>query len=316
MEEDPLRVSEEGGIVGGLFARIVLVSICLALMAALATLASSQQVGQASQVTTAVGIDADSTGNTDNSLGNIDACISVAPGQTFDVDIFVADVVDFMAWQAVFIYDPSVLRVTETNAELFLASGEPARTLDLSDVAPNDDGSFEFAVVAITSSGQGVTGSGPLARVKLEAVAAGTSFLTLDNLILGDSNSLPIGDVNGDELFDGAIGYAQVWVGEPCPSVLPSPTPSASPTATTEETPEATPEATTPTTAVPSTPAATPGPGQPTVPSAQPSPQATASVGGDDSGFPWAVVIGASAATIVAALVVALGFRWLLRRAT
>jgi len=293
--------------VGGLFARIVLVIACLALMAALATLSSPPQRGRAVQAATALGIDADATGNGDTSLGNIDACVSVAPGQTFDIDIFVEDATDLMAWQAIFNYDPSVLRVTETNTELLLVSGEPARIIDLSDLPPGQDGSFEFAVVAVTTSGAGHNGTGPLARLKLEAVAAGTSFLALSNVVLGDSSSQAIGDVNGDDIFDGPTGYAQVWVGEPCPGALPSPTP-APPT----ETPEATPA----TTAASSSPTATLGPGQPTsTPGVQPSPQATPSGGGDDNGFPWAVAVGAAAATLVAAVAAALIFRWLLRRA-
>ena len=308
---------------GGLFARIVLVVTCLTLMAALATLGSPSPVGQASQATPALGIDADATGNGDTSLGNIDACVSVAPGQTFDVDIFVADAVDLVTWEAVFDYDPSLLRVTETNEELFMAAGETGRLIDLSDLPPDEDGFQYFLVVAITPEGLGRSGTGVLARVTLEAVATGTSFLTLTNLILGDSNSKAIGDLNGDDEFDGTVGHAQVWVGEPCPAVLPSPT-AGPPTLTPEVTPEATP----PTTAAPSSPTATLGPGQPTAtpggqpspqptatPSGQPSPQATPSDGGDDNGFPWAVVVGGAAATLVAAVAAALIFRWLLRRA-
>jgi hypothetical protein len=298
-------------MMGRPFVAALVVSLCLGLLAVLGLLLGSpSEAGRASQVTTALGIDANAAGNSDTSLGQIDPCVSVAAGESFDVDVFVTDVVDLMAWQATLIYDPSVLRVTETNVELFLASGEPGRMINLSDLPPNQDGTYDFAVVAITPGGEGHNGTGLLARAKLEAVATGTSFLTLGHVILGDSSSQAIGDLNGDDMFDGPIADAQVWVGEPCPSSLPTRIPGPSPTVT--------PEATPPGAATPSPPAATPKPGEPTpaTPSAQPSAQAPPSEGDNGGGFPWVVVTGAGIAAIVAALAAALVFRWLLRRAS
>jgi hypothetical protein len=301
-------------MMGRPFVGALVVSLCLGLLAGAGLLYSSPpQAGRASQASTAIGIDADPKGNTDTSLGNINACVSVAPGKTFDVDIFVADIVDVVEWQATFIYDPSVLRVTEANPELWLASGEGGRVVNFSDLTPDQDGSYSFVIVNLTPSGEGYTGSGVLARVTLEAVAKGTSFLTLEGVVLGNSQSQPIDDVNGDHTFDGPMSDAQVWVGAPCPSSLPTRSPDTSPTVA-QETPPAT-------TATPSTPAitATPKPGQPTpmpaTASPQPTSQATPSAGGDNGGFPWVVVVGAGAATIVALLAAALVFRWLLRRA-
>jgi len=284
-------------MVGRLFSRVVLISACLALIAVLGAilLGSSQQVGRASQVSTTVGIDADPTGNDAASLGEIDACISVGVGQTFDVDIFVTDVADLAGWQATFGYEPSVLQVVGTNVDLFLAGDQPGRVLDLSEVLPDQDGSYGFRVADMTPGAAGHDGSGVLARVTLEAVTAGSSFLTLDEIILGSSEILAIGDVTGDNMFDGPISYAQVWVDEPCPSALPTPPPKPSPTVMPEPT---SPGVTTP---IP------PEAGETTEPTpAAPGGEVSPSEDGGGDGLPWAIVLGASAGAVVVAL--ALGF--------
>lgn len=278
----------------GLFAKAIVVGACLGLAAALAPVSGWSQ--QASQVSTAIGIDADPTGNEAALLGEIDPCVSVAAGQTFDVDIVVTDVVALVAWQATLHYDPSVVTVAAANVELFLAGAEPGRTLNLSDSTPDADGSYMFGVLDATSGGQGHTGSGLLARVTLQAMAAGTSFLTLDEIIFGDPTSTAIGDVNGDDMFDGTVGHAQVWVDEACPSTLPTPIPSPSPTSVPTVGPTVTP----PSEATPTPPPAT---GEPTEP-ITPGP---ASEGGNNGGgFSWAIVAGATAGAVVVGL--ALGF--------
>lgn len=279
-------------------ARVVLVSACLGLVAVLGPVfGSSQQVSRASQVSTAMGIDADPAGNEATSLGEIDLCVSVATGETFDVDIFVADVVDLKGWQATFRYEGSVLRVAETDVELFLVGAERGRLLNLSDLAPDQDGSFGLAVADMTPGG-GHNGSGVLARVRLEAVGTGASFLTLDEIVLGDPAAMAIGDVNDDGWFDGAVGHAQVWVDEPCPSPLPTPTPRPTPTVRPAETPPS---------------AASPTPPATTVEPAETTP-ATPSEDDDNGGFPWAIVCGASAGAVVAALALAIAGGRLLRR--
>jgi hypothetical protein len=284
-------------MVGRLFGRVVLVSACLVLIAVLGAivLGSSQQVFGASQVSTTVGVDADPTGNEAASLGQIDACISVGVGQTFDVDIFVTDVADLAGWQATFGYEPSVLQVVGTNVNLFLAGAQAGRVLDLSEVLPDQDGSYGFRVADMTPGAAGHDGSGVLARVTLEALAAGSSFLTLDEIILGSSEILAIGDVTGDSIFDGPISYAQVWVGEPCPSALPTPPPKPSPTVIAE-----------PTSPGVSTPIPPEGGETPQPTSAAPGGEVSPSEEGGSDGVPWAIVLGAAAGAVVVAL--ALGF--------
>jgi len=245
-----------------------------------------------------MGIDADPTGNEATSLGEIDLCVSVATGETFDVDIIVADVVDLLAWQATLTYDASVLQVVQTNVELFLASAEPGRILNLSDLVPHQDGSYDFAVVDATPEGAAHSGSGVLARVTLQVVGTGASFLTLDGIVLADPEAMAIGDVTGDEIFDGAVGHAQVWVDEPCPSPLPTPIPRPTPTVRPAETP--------PSAASPTSPAATVEPVETT--------PASPSEGGDSDGFPWVIVCGVVAGAVVVALALAFAGGRLLRR--
>jgi len=59
--------------------------------------------------------------------------------------------------------------------------------------------------------------SGVLARVTLQAIANGVSQLTLTKVKLADPSFTPIGDTNGDRIFDGAISNAEIRIGEVCP---------------------------------------------------------------------------------------------------
>lgn len=280
-----------------------MVSVCLGLLAVLGPLPGPRQpVSQASQAATAVGIDADPAGNTATSLGEIDACVSVGVDQTFDVDVFVADVSDLAGWEGQFTYDPSVLAVAGVNPELFLAAVEGSQVIDLS--TEPEPGIYKFAVGDLSTS-VGESGSGVLVRVSLRAVAEGASPLALESVVLANSEAKAIGSVSGDDVFDGTVSSAQMWVGEPCPSTLPTLTPYVPPITTPEATP--TPGPTSPT------------PGAPTP--ASPGPEATATAElpvqslqpDDGDGFPWAVV-GAASAAVVALLAGGLTLRWLLRR--
>ena len=188
--------------------------------------------------------------------------------------------------------------MVQTNVELFLASAEPGRILNLSDLVPHQDGSYDFAVVDATPEGAAHSGSGVLARVTLQVVGTGASFLTLDGIVLADPEAMAIGDVTGDEIFDGAVGHAQVWVDEPCPSPLPTPIPRPTPTVRPAETP--------PSAASPTSPAATVEPVETT--------PASPSEGGDSGGFPWAIVCGVVAGAVVVALALAFAGGRLLRR--
>jgi hypothetical protein len=148
-------------------------------------------------------------------------------------------------------YDPTPLNVTGYNVALLLAynSGSTVWDFTRTDVGDPDhlpDADGKFTPVAVDGgSAPGETGSGVLARITFHAVANGTSQLTLTKVKLMDAAGNPIGDTNGDYIFDGPISNAEIRIGEPCPTATPTPTrtptPTATPTPTRTPTPTATP---------------------------------------------------------------------------
>lgn len=293
--------------------RILLVSVCLGLMAVLGPVfGSSQQAGRAAQTPTAVGIDADPAGNDATSLGVTDDCVSVASGSTFDIDIFVADVNELGGWQATFIYDPSVVALTDAKMDLFLATDPESNITNLSDYLPDSDGQYLFAAGDLRQREGGEDGSGVLARVTLEAVGAGATGLELWDIVLAEWNGNIVGDVDGDDFFDGPVLNAQVAVDQDCVSE-PLPMRTATPEVTASPPAAETPATPAVTTAAPSpTPAAT-VPATPVEPSS-PTP-AAGEPAEDDDGFPWAIAVGAGAGGVVLLALALIGWRLLQRRA-
>jgi len=278
---------------GRLVGRFVLVGASLGLVAlGMPIFGQSPHVSQASQVATTLAIDADPLGNSAASLAGVDPCVSVATGETFDVDVVLTDVTDLSGWEANFAYDGSVVTLVAVDTELLLAA-EPGSTLvDLSaDPLPDTDGTYHIIVADISQS-VGEDGSGVLARLTLQAVGQGASDLSLSEVIVGDSAAKAIGDIDGDSFFDGPVSNAQVYVDKACPSgPLPTLAPPATPLA-----PGASPTA-----------AETPTPWPPATPAAE-------GEGEGEGGFPWAIVAGASAGAVVAALALAFVVGRLLRR--
>jgi hypothetical protein len=255
-----------------------------------------------------VGIDADPSHNTATSLDSIDGCISVEPGATTEIDLFVENVADLGAWQATVIFDPAVLRIVDKNTHLFLEAQPGANPLDLSEDLPSDTGAYLVAVADFgTGQGEGESGSGVLARLTVEAVDSGTTELQLSNVVLVSSLDEAQGDVNGDTYYDGPTSSATIAVGAPCPEETAVSTPQVSPT--TNVTPGA---ATATPTTTPTAASPTPGTPTPTATStAGPSPT-SGSEAEDDGGFPWAVVggvVGGVAAVVVLGLVLGWRFR-------
>ncbi len=167
---------------------------------------------------TAVGIDADPEGNTATSLDAIDGCVSVSSGESFDIDVFVADVRELFGWDARFNYDGSVVHVLSSDAQLFQASNPGSQVVNFSSGSlPDTDGTYTLGVGEMAEASAD-SGSGVLLRLTLEAVAGGSSKVSLTGVKLRDMQGTYIGDANGDQFFDGALTEAEIHVDEACPS--------------------------------------------------------------------------------------------------
>jgi hypothetical protein len=225
----------------------------------------------AAQEAVSIGVDANPTGNTATSLGPIDSCLSVSTGDTFQVDVFVTDVADLLAWETYFVYDMSVISIVSRDVMMFQAANPDSNVFDVSEGLPDIDGQYGVAAADIALPPAPDSGSGVLARLTLKAVGVGVSPASLPLIdwnedgtidlgpVLKAVEGIPIGDVDGDGFFDGPIANAQIAVDTACPGGTPvaSPTgeataaPTATPTATAAASPAATTPAASPTAAAP-----------------------------------------------------------------
>ncbi len=190
---------------------------------ALAILASSLALAQDA---TTIGIDAIPADSTASLLGEIDSCVSVSEGDSFDVDVFVQNVDDLLAWEAYLSFDPDHLRVIDRDGNQFLSSIPDSSPFDISASVPNDDGRYRIGAANIADPPRGGSGSGVLARLTLEAIEPGLTSLSLAPIetqvgtigpTLTTVDGSQIGDSDGDSFFDGAMMDAQVAIDEPCP---------------------------------------------------------------------------------------------------
>ncbi len=194
-------------------------SIVLALVVVVA-----EAPAQAQQAETRIGIDADSSGNTDTALGTIDDCVVVGEGETHEVDIFIQDVTNLLAWEAVLKFEPGVLEIVDEDVHLFMAANEGSDVQDVSGELPDTDGRYWVQAFDAADPVAPDSGSGVLARVTVKGVGPGVSDLSLpvsdldgddnpdEGPLLRDVNVNSIGDVNGDTLFDGPIADARIAV--------------------------------------------------------------------------------------------------------
>lgn len=201
-------------------------TIVLSLVAALAAPA----LLRAQEETAVIGIDADPSGNSATRLGTIDSCVEVTAGSTFQVDLFVRDVTDLLAWEAYLETDPLVVEILDRDVQLFQAANPGSDVLDGSEVTPDDDGLYRLSAVDTADPQAPDSGSGVLARITLEAVGTGVSPLRLPHRDLDDDGTPDqgpflrdvdadvIGDETGDTFFDGPIANARVAVHRGCPA--------------------------------------------------------------------------------------------------
>jgi len=227
----------------------------------------------AAQEAVSIGVDADPTGNTATSLGPIDSCVSVSTGDTFQVDLFVTDVPDLLAWETYFVYDMSVINIDSRDVMMFQAANTGSNVFDVSEGLPDIDGQYGVAAVDLAEPPAPDSGSGVLARLTLKAIGTGVSPASLSPIDINEDGRIDlgpfltasrgesIGDQDEDGFFDGPISNAQIAVDTACPGGTPVASPTGEATAAPTGTPRATPETPAPATR---TPTATPESASPT----------------------------------------------------
>ena len=136
-------------------------------------------------------------------------------------------------------YNPAFLKVVGNDVNQLLAAnpGSSVQNFTPDNPPPPDtDGYFHPSAYDWQPDppvpGHSETGSGVLARITFQAIAPGTSQLTLTTVKLMDPDGNAIGDTSYpfDRIFDGQIFNAEIRIGEPCPTVTPTPTPTRTPT--------------------------------------------------------------------------------------
>jgi len=206
----------------GFLSAIVLTFICAGMYAFI----ERADVAKAtlSEVAAIVGVDTNTTGNDASHVGNIDRCIAITSSGTFYIDLFVKDVTDLNYWDGILSFDKDVVAVNSLAVDgYFLGSTNyPVLTC----YSP----SSSCTVGNVDTTGAGHTGSGVLGRLALTPIAVGSTsktsklYFTWDMggdeegksgvVLLDDSApAAAIGDLDGDQYFDGLVFNAMVVVG-------------------------------------------------------------------------------------------------------
>jgi len=118
---------------------------------------------------------------------------SALQGDSLSVDVAVSDVSDLYAFQFDLVFDPTKLQAISSSEGLFLPSG--GTTFFVPGTIDNLNGIISFVADTLIGPVPGVTGDGDLASISFTALASGTSFLNLSNLLFLDSALNEIGNL-------------------------------------------------------------------------------------------------------------------------
>lgn len=167
---------------------------------------------------TVIGVDANPSGNTANSLGTRDACVEVDVGEDFDVDVYIEGANDLKGFDIYFGFNPSLVEVRDPAYDQMMISGFDASVSDVN---------YYFIAVGANSGGPGVNGEGVLARMHLRAKAQGVS-----EALARTTPAAPyLSSTTEQHYHFNPILNAQIAIGQSCAGAptLP-PTPTAPPT--------------------------------------------------------------------------------------
>jgi outer membrane protein assembly factor BamB len=122
-------------------------------------------------------------------------------GETFNIDITIADVQDLYIWQAGMTFNASVLEcVSIAEGEFLKKAG--VTTLWTPGSINNDTGTLSYSACSITAETLGVTGAGQLMSVTFRVKGSGNSTLHLTDVLLLDHNLVSITPVT---IVDGHV---------------------------------------------------------------------------------------------------------------
>jgi hypothetical protein len=166
----------------------------------------------------------------------VDQCVEVSAKDTFEVDIFVTDVSQLLAWDIYYAFDRNVVEVTGRNVHRMLEAAPSSNVFDFSDPVPNSTGIYRLAAADTGGVDAAENGSGLLATLTLRAKREGVSWSALHKSDVNGDGSIDIGptltaiggaqisDNDGDGVFDGALRGGQVAVDTDCREAAPTPT--------------------------------------------------------------------------------------------
>ncbi|HSP56537.1 MAG TPA: cohesin domain-containing protein [Dehalococcoidia bacterium] len=195
-----------------------------ALGAALAVLAGLFVASGAGQSADAFTVDLDTSGNTATSLGSVEECREVNPGDTVIIDVTATNIpasTAMIAFAYTLHYDPAAISVTAVDLNFLLASAPGSSVLDAGDPLPDTNGTY-IGTGADTgdTNTTAESGSGVLERVTLQ-VAQGAAP---GAYALGLTESAHVDKQNNSHGPDHLVGARLAVGGVTCAS-LPTPTP-------------------------------------------------------------------------------------------
>jgi len=114
-------------------------------------------------------------------------------GSTVDVDVLISQVTDLYAYQFSISFNPTLLQVSGLAMGSFLSAG--GATFSNTGTIDNTAGTVTFVYNSLVGALPGVSGSGTLLTLHLNAIGTGTSALGFvpDDTLFVDSNITPIG---------------------------------------------------------------------------------------------------------------------------
>jgi hypothetical protein len=144
-------------------------------------------------------------------LSVVPALSTVSTGDSFAVDVNIADVTDLYDYQFDLSFNPAVLQATNVLEGSFFVGGVSF----FQGFLDNTAGTITFVADSLSGPGPGLSGGGTLVEFDFTALAAGLSDLTISNVILqdstqvGSSDTLPYTTTNGSVNVQGTTAVPE-----------------------------------------------------------------------------------------------------------